>query len=287
MQCTKPIRIFKGLSRLEYPDGLEVPCGKCLGCRIKKRKEWSTRMLHELGSHNKSCFITLTYNNENIPPNASLDKAELQKFFKRLRKNIYPDKIRYFACGEYGDINQRPHYHAIIFGLGLNAMDINNIEISWQKGNIDYGLAEPDSINYVAQYIDKKFTGEKADEEYKFKNREPVFRILSLGLGREYADTHMEQMQHMGHLTVRGIKTSIPRYYINRLGLDLNLIRLKAYEKECDIVSHYSGVDYSRDEAYHILKPDEVRRIEEGIKRSNKQNELNQSAKINLKKSKL
>jgi hypothetical protein len=25
-------------------------------------------------------------------------------------------KVRFFHCGEYGDLTRRPHYHALIFG---------------------------------------------------------------------------------------------------------------------------------------------------------------------------
>lgn len=62
MQCESPVRITKNLNPSEFPDGLLVPCGKCLLCKIHKRKEWSMRMLHELSYYDDSIFITLTYN---------------------------------------------------------------------------------------------------------------------------------------------------------------------------------------------------------------------------------
>lgn len=287
MQCIKPIRIFKNISRIEYPDGLEVPCGKCIACRIKKRKEWSIRMLHELESHENAIFITLTYDEDHLPPFSSLEKKELQKFFKRLRKKLSYQKrrIRHYSCGEYGDQTQRPHYHSIIFGMSLSISDKLLIDESWTNGLIHYGLAEPDSMRYVAQYIDKKFTGELADTEYKQKNREPVFRLLSLGLGKNYVDKNADQITQNMFITVNGVKQSLPRYYINRLGLESQ--KDQAYIKECDLVSHYSGFDYSRDEAYRILSPDEVRRIEDGIRDAKLQHGKNLEAKIGLKKSKI
>ena len=66
MQCTSPIRLYKGVNSLVYPDGLVVPCGKCLSCRIAKRREWTMRLWHELPYHQSSIFLTLTYDDDNL-----------------------------------------------------------------------------------------------------------------------------------------------------------------------------------------------------------------------------
>lgn len=308
MQCTKPVRIFPKKRQANLPgiktdfeknnpNGLLVPCGKCLSCRIKKRKEWSIRILHELEAHDDSIFITLTYTDNHLPANNSLSKRDLQLFFKRLRRNLAEEKrfIRYYACGEYGDITERPHYHAIIFGMSLHLEDKMHIMTAWPFADWDvpairknsFGLAEPDSINYVAQYIDKKYSGDKAIEEYKNKGREPVFRVCSLGIGRNYVDTHAEQIKQNLHLSVRGVKHSLPRYYLNRLDISSDLLKDDAYKKEVELVKRLSGFSYSFDEAYDALRPDEILKIEDGRKKSNAQNELNLQAKINLKTKKL
>ena len=86
MQCTAPITLFK-VGKQYYPQGLQVPCGKCLACRIKNRKEWQIRMLHELNYHDDAVFLTLTYSDEYLPDNNTLVKRDLQLFIKRLRKN--------------------------------------------------------------------------------------------------------------------------------------------------------------------------------------------------------
>lgn len=286
MQCTKPIRLQTKTILHQYPDGLEVPCGKCTACRIKKRQEWSTRMIHELDSHKDAVFITLTYQGKEYDY-GSLCKKDLQKFFKRLRKNIGDRRIRYFACGEYGDLNKRPHYHSIIFGLSLRPEDQTIIRDSWGKGHVEFGAAEPASIRYTAQYIDKKFSGIQGFEEYEAQHREPVFRISSLGIGRNFCDKHAEQIIQQKCLTVNGTIQSIPRYYLQRLGIPTDSFKDEAYKKECDLVSHYSGLDYSRDEAYKFLKPDEVIKIEEGIKTAKQQHDKNLIARINLKAKKL
>lgn len=136
MQCFKPFILTKGLDPIKYPDGLTVPCGKCLGCKIKKRSEWSMRCIHELTQHEKACFLTLTYDDRHLPTDFRVHKEHLQKYFKRLRKN---DKrpFKYFACGEYGDMFGRPHYHAILFGYGLSPDDYDILDINWGYGIID------------------------------------------------------------------------------------------------------------------------------------------------------
>lgn len=286
MQCTKPIRLQTKTILQTFPEGLEVPCGKCTACRIKKSQEWSLRMLHELDSYKDAVFITLTYKGEEYD-NGSLCKPDLQKFFKRLRKNLGDKKIRYFACGEYGELKRRPHYHAIIFGLSLRPDDKQLINNAWQLGNIQFGVAEPASIRYVAQYIDKKFSGIQGYEEYQAQNREPVFRLSSLGLGKKFCDANAEQIIQQKCLTINGIKQSIPRYYLKRLGIPTDSLKDESYIKECDVVAHYSGLSHSRDEAYRILPPDEVIKIEEGIKTAKQQHDKNLIARINLKAKKL
>lgn len=90
------------------------PCGKCLPCMITKRQALTARLLLEMKSHLHIYFVTLTYSDMDLPPGGSLQKRDLQLFLKRLRKNTGL-KFKYFACGEYGEKFQRPHYHILIF----------------------------------------------------------------------------------------------------------------------------------------------------------------------------
>lgn len=118
---------------------IQVPCGRCIGCRIDKSREWALRCVNEADLHPRNCFITLTYNNESLPKDQSLSKRHFQLFIKRLRKHhgltkdrINNDKaystddgkirypIRYFMCGEYGDQLTRPHYHACLFNIAFD-----------------------------------------------------------------------------------------------------------------------------------------------------------------------
>lgn len=300
MMCAKPVRIYKNLDRKKYPDGLEVPCGKCLACRIKKRSEWVLRLTHELDYYPDSSFVTLTYDDNHLPIGEmgipTLRKRDLQNCIKRVRKQLPPDhKIKYYACGEYGDVTQRPHYHMIMMGLGLSAEHKHIITNAWDKCDWDndniylgsFGLAEPDSIRYVAQYIDKKFTGDLADEEYKDKGREPVFRLLSQGLGLRYAQAHEEQIKQRSGITLNGTQQSIPRYYIKKLDMDTQSLTDHALTTELDTVERIIGVRLSRDDVYMHYDARTIIKLEESIRASQQQHNNNLAAKIALKTKKL
>ena len=119
-------------------DWQEIPCGKCIGCRLEYSKQWANRCLLENQYHESSYFITLTYDEEHVPrtyypdpetgeafPALTLRKRDFQLFMKRLRKQT-GQELRYFAAGEYGSKTMRPHYHAIIFGLKLDDLIVVN-----------------------------------------------------------------------------------------------------------------------------------------------------------------
>ena len=131
LPCLSPVDIKD--PRYSYKKYMLVPCGKCVNCKLNYAKMWSIRIMHELKDWDSACFLTLTYDEEHLPKDGSLDKQDLQKFFKRLRFNLGGRKIKYFACGEYGEQYGRPHYHIIVFGLnGQTELDI--IQKSWLFG---------------------------------------------------------------------------------------------------------------------------------------------------------
>lgn len=253
-------------------------------------------MLHEIDSHDSSIFVTLTYADEYLPENASLKKRDLQLFMKRLRKSLGKRKIRYYACGEYGDETQRPHYHLIIFGMSLCDDDKLKIIQSWpytrwevnQIRKKAFGIAEKESIQYVAKYIHKQLSGELADEIYIKTGREIPFKILSLGIGKEYADKNKKQMNDLGYITINGVKQSIPRYYINRLQLDVDKFKEKAIEKEQSVVEAHTGLsDMTELEAYKRLTKEEYVKLNDAVMSARSQRDKNKKAKVELYKRKL
>ena len=166
---------------------IAIPCGKCEQCRAAQAAEWGTRAIIETKAHKENCFTTLTYNNENLPKKRTLQKKELQKFWKRLRKNT-KKKIRYLACGEYGPKTKRPHYHAIIFGYIPKDLKFKKItkqkdtlytskeiEKIWGKGYAIVGNATEESAAYVARYTTKKLNTTITIK----RNREKEFIVMS------------------------------------------------------------------------------------------------------------
>lgn len=220
--------MFRGTSvdpRLKYQ---EVPCGKCMLCRIERTREWKNRLLLELDYWDEACFITLTYNEENLPMDHSLDKKELQNFFKRLRRRLGDKKIKYYAVGEYGDLHHRPHYHAIIFGC----QNKEYIEDSWPFGFVQVGAVEHDSIQYVTGYIRKKLFGDMAKEVYG--ERTPPFSNMSQGLGLRFVqDNEKELRKNLGY-TLGGVQQGLPRYFVKKLEIEQDVIRKKAKESKKD-----------------------------------------------------
>lgn len=302
MNCTKPIIITKNLDKRKFPDGLKIPCGQCLNCRIQKRKEWQMRVLHESEYYDESLFVTLTY--KEMPKNKSLDKEELKKFFKRLRKRVYPKKFKYFACGEYGEPSHeyikfgriyrsegnRPHYHFIVLGLGH--YDINDIIQSWSFADWNnkrilknsFGSVSPDSIGYVCGYIHKKFNGEKEEEEYLKKGLTPVFKVQSLGIGKQWCIDNAEQIKKDKFIRMFGIKKGIPRQYLKWLDLDTEEFKQNAILEDCKKVKDLTGQYMQEIDYYKTSKAHEYRRYDKAVTKINNQKDLNLHKKIDLKK---
>ena len=201
---------------------MEVACGQCLGCRADRRRMWSMRIVHESCVHETrggNSFITLTYRDKSecddkqlekglhVPDDWSLHKEHLQRFMKRLRKFFAPEKIRFYACGEYGAICKhgidtdlvkcplcnvgRPHYHACLFNCtfpdrepyGSRNGDLRytspTLEKIWKYGFVDVGSVTAESAAYVAGYCLKKVTGVAADDWYMSFDTDGVITFLT------------------------------------------------------------------------------------------------------------
>lgn len=245
MPCYKPLTAFKagtlpsGKARLLFTpqmgaEPLLLPCGRCIGCRLERSRQWALRCVHEADMHPQNCFITLTYDNEHLPEDGSLHKDHFQKFMKRLRKHISPSKVRFFMCGEYGDENFRPHYHACLFGYDFPDKELwqTREEISlyrsitlerlWPFGFSTIGDVTFESAAYTARYVMKKVTGEKAEDHYSRLNAEtgeiyqlqPEYTTMSLkpGIGKGWYDKYKSDLEK-DFITSRGIKMHPPKYY--------------------------------------------------------------------------
>lgn len=155
-------------------DGTPFPCGQCLPCRINQRRVWTHRIMLESMMHEHNVFVTLTYSDDFIPAGGNLEPNHMTLFLKRLRKRIHPKKIRYYYCGEYGETTYRPHYHAIIFGIGMHYDDV--IADAWPYGHVHVGDVTAHSAQYVCGYVTKKITN-KFDP--RLVGMEPEFARMS------------------------------------------------------------------------------------------------------------
>lgn len=163
---------FKKPKDIENYDEIKVACGNCIGCKLDHANMWATRITLETKENKENCFITLTYNNENLPltktNKMTLRKKDFQNFMKRLREKINI-KIGYFACGEYGNQTHRPHYHLCLFGwipkdiekirnsLTNNPMFTSKeLEKIWGNGYVVIQELNYKTACYTARYVQKK-----------------------------------------------------------------------------------------------------------------------------------
>lgn len=204
---------------------LQIPCGQCMACRLERSRQWAVRCLHESSLHEANSFVTLTYANEHLPPNLSLDVRPFQLFMKRLRKQTGA-KIRFFACGEYGEKYGRPHYHACLFGYDFADKKIHSenhrqeplftsslLDSVWQQGHCLIGSVTFDSAAYVARYVTKKITGPAAAAHYG--ERRPEFTLMSRrpGIGQAWLHKFKTDVYPHDLVLVNGKRTKPPRYY--------------------------------------------------------------------------
>ena len=246
MACYAPMQALQdgpsGAGRLWPPKGtanLEIPCGRCIGCRTDKATEWASRCTHEASLWASNHFVTLTYDDEHLPANGHLQARDLQLFIKRLRKYVSSSteldrdprvSVRYFACGEYGETTERPHYHGLFFNLGLTDLvrvggrpgpggrspalyESAALRELWPSGSNRIGEATPAAAAYIAQYNLKKQGAGGHDRDGV--ERPPPFLRMSLkpAIGHDWLKRYQTDLQHGYLVTSDGRQKRIPRYY--------------------------------------------------------------------------
>jgi hypothetical protein len=254
MSCVKPLEAFRSEngsvifnnhnSATKVP--MALPCGQCIGCRLERARQWGTRCVHESKMHEHSSFVTLTYNDDSLPPGGSLDLRDLQLFMKRLRKSrvaggqVTP--VRFFAGGEYGELNNRPHYHLLLFncrfsnlvevGTGVGGQTLytsDELFGLWPRGFHTIGAVTMQSAQYCAKYAMKKLNRGSTDESLaRFQeryqvfdengevfDRRPEFAVMSRrpGIGATYYEKYGDEVRALDNVIVDGREAKLPRYY--------------------------------------------------------------------------
>jgi len=244
--CTRPLQAYRapggGIvfdSKKGFGDRpLELPCGQCIDCRVERSRQWAIRCVHEAQLHERNSFITLTYDQVHVPPDGGLRVKDWQDFAKRLRKKLGP--FRFFHCGEYGDTNKRPHYHACIFGLDFSADRVfmresgggrlylsPTLESVWGKGMSSVGDLTYESAAYVARYCVGKLTGERGKEAYARFNGDtgecwsvrPPYTTMSRrpGIGAGWFDRFAADVYPADEVVHKGRRFRPPRFYDGKL----------------------------------------------------------------------
>lgn len=192
MKCPRPITV---------PVQGTVPCGQCLGCRINKQRQWATRIQLEAQLHNCNSFATLTYSNEHLTYDLlraahrpTLRFSDLTKWLKRFRKQR-KEPFRYFAVGEYGDEKWRPHFHAVLFGVGMHEFEL--VRDTWGKGRITLTDLCRERAMYCAHYTVKKLCNDDYNS-IKLQGRVPEQARMSRrpGLGKYAVDAIAASVEH-------------------------------------------------------------------------------------------
>lgn len=147
-------------------------------------------------AHEHNAFVTLTYNDENLPYFNTLVPKHVVDWQKRLRYHSGIN-LRFYTVGEYGTQGKRPHYHAAVFGLpGCASYNTQcacdaceTLRRSWDKGFVLNGTLGPESAQYIAGYVTKKMTDRYPDSKYeKLKQKDPE-------LGKKYKENVLDYLE--------------------------------------------------------------------------------------------
>lgn len=265
MSCYRPLKgyrttngvVFSERSRNgDYLGDIELPCGQCIGCRMRRASDWSLRVMHEASLYERNCFVTLTYGRDCLPPHGSLCHEDFQLFMKRLRKRRGP--VRFYMCGEYGENTFRPHYHACLFGVDFRGDSVpagrsasgevfyNSAELEglWRHGIVSVQDLTPETASYCARYIMKKALGQNADSAYERVSEDgeivqlrPEYAAMSLkpGIGARWFEKYGSDVFPRDKVIQNGVERQVPKYY-DKL-LDRKVVDLKTAQK-ADMVSN-------------------------------------------------
>lgn len=304
MACFKPIGAFYSKNadkKIQFKphsdtagERINLPCGRCIGCRIDYVYEWVPRILHECSLHENNQFVSATYSPEFLPKMGDLHYPDMQDFYQKIRDNIGP--FRYFTCAEYGskDRTFRPHYHSVMFGLQLDDLkqrkknnngdplyESETLTQLWGRGNVIIGAVTPSSAAYVASYH-LKSTDAKHDDAYQIRDFEtgeilyqyqkPFVRMSKGsgsgkgGIGAAWYSQFKDDAFPKGYVTHQGRKFRTPDYYMRLLEADdpelyakLKL-QQRAWTKTKEAQIKNSDRALARREKFHHVKREKYNR---------------------------
>lgn len=227
MGCNLPLRAFQlrgggitiGWEPKKEGNPFRLPCGKCSGCKHDDAHGWALRCYLEMQEHTQAAFVTLTYDEQHLP--LCLIVRDLQLWLKRFRKAVGADRpIRHFACGEYGSLNKRPHYHALLFGA--SERDVHTVANTWRMGRTECSPVTPKRIAYCAGYTNKKIhdryeeTGVVDPDTGEWLPWQKPFRLMSRGGRSGKGLAHVAREKYAAswkdYAVSNGYKLPVPKY---------------------------------------------------------------------------
>lgn len=226
MICDYPIMVDNArYGHKKFPAEMSktpVPCGRCQPCRSRITRQWIFRLKQEYRDSMYAHFVTLTYDGEHVPISdkkmMNLNKKDVQDFIKRLRHTC-TNTLKYYAVGEYGSRNNRPHYHMILFNFNPEGDETDVILKVWKNGSIHVGEVNEKTIAYTCKYLDKK----KRIPMFKGDTRQKEFSLSSNGLGKGYLTESMKKW-HKNDVSRNYVldrdtvyKIPLPKYYRDKI----------------------------------------------------------------------
>lgn len=231
-----------------------VPCGRCIECRLEKSRQWAIRCEKEAELYEHNCVVTLTYDQEHLPENGSIQMADAQKFMKRLRERYPEKKIRSYGCAEYGEKRGRPHYHIILFNhdfedkeedLSMVGLEPEHkyftskiLDEEWGMGRTQIMALNFETAAYVARYVMKKINSpghtrvnlslkESGDPKgsstlhfVPVSDERSVCVSRRPGIGREWYEQNKQWLCNSHTIHSRGRPMAAPQFYKRRMEID-------------------------------------------------------------------
>lgn len=165
-------------------DGTEIGCRECWQCKERKVLDWMGRCIAESKTATACHAITLTYGRGREGKNTGavsherahvLTYSDVQKYFKRLRRNGYP--CRYFAVGEYGSLKGRAHWHVIVYWLGpvpVHRLNERFDHAEWEHGHTFWKAVHSASVRYACKYLQKDLQDAEAQGHFAMSKKPPL-----------------------------------------------------------------------------------------------------------------
>lgn len=239
MSCYKPLKgfrtpsgvVFSELGRFDILGDIEIPCGQCQGCRLRRAGDWAVRIMHEASLWPDNSFITLTYARDQLPADGSLFHRDFQLFMKRMRKRRDVD-VRYFMAGEYGELTSRAHYHACLFNEAFRSDRVPHAKSEtghwcytqpllselWPHGIATVQELTKETAGYCARYLMTKRMGPGKEAAYVTPDgviRQEEYAAMSLkpGIGYYWYQLFGKEVHPRDCVLLDGSRLPVPKYY--------------------------------------------------------------------------